>query len=59
MFDFLKDVVSKVPDYGNSDANADDRTATKRRLVQLSSELRWVRFFLFSRVFTFRILCKK
>uniref|UniRef100_A0A803MMR4 Transcription factor CBF/NF-Y/archaeal histone domain-containing protein n=1 Tax=Chenopodium quinoa TaxID=63459 RepID=A0A803MMR4_CHEQI len=31
MFDFLKDVVSKVPDYGNSEANADDRTAMKRR----------------------------
>ena len=34
MFDFLKDIVSKVPDYSHSDAAAaDDRTAVKRRLV--------------------------
>lgn len=30
MFDFLKDVVSRVPDLGGSDAGAE--SATKRRL---------------------------
>ena len=48
MFDFLKDVVSKVPDYGHSDATGDDRTAPKRRLVQLMS---WLKIFFLLFVF--------
>lgn len=34
MFDFLREVVSRVPDYGHghSDAAGDDRTIPKRRL---------------------------
>ncbi|KAA8519281.1 hypothetical protein F0562_013537 [Nyssa sinensis] len=31
VFDFLREVVSKVPDYGHSDASTDDRTMSKRR----------------------------
>jgi len=46
MFDFLKDVVSKVPDYGHSDAAGDDRTAPKRRLVKLTSWLKEFSHFL-------------
>lgn len=33
MFDFLRDIVGKVPDLGGSDAAADERSATKRRFV--------------------------
>lgn len=45
MFDFLREVVSKVPDYGHghghghgngqADATMDDRTISKRRLDPL------------------------
>lgn len=31
VFDFLREVVSKVPDYGHSDAGLDDRTMIKRK----------------------------
>ncbi|KAL8260194.1 hypothetical protein R6Q59_028147 [Mikania micrantha] len=31
VFDFLREVVSKVPDYGHSEAGADDRTMAKRK----------------------------
>jgi hypothetical protein len=36
VFDFLKEVVSRVPDYshGHSDAGADERTISKRRLEE-------------------------
>ena len=33
VFDFLKDIVSKVPDLGGSGATSDDRSVTKRRFV--------------------------
>ncbi|KAI5433420.1 hypothetical protein KIW84_020628 [Lathyrus oleraceus] len=33
VFDFLNDIVSKVPDLGGSVATADDQTVTKRRKV--------------------------
>lgn len=32
VFDFLRDIVKKVPDLGGSDAASEDRCATKRRL---------------------------
>ncbi|KAJ7960479.1 Dr1-associated corepressor like [Quillaja saponaria] len=32
-FDFLRDIVSKVPDLGGSDATSEDRTVAKRRKV--------------------------
>lgn len=37
MFDFLRDIVSRVPDYGHghSDAASDDRALPKRRLERL------------------------
>ncbi|GMP60970.1 hypothetical protein CsSME_00023624 [Camellia sinensis var. sinensis] len=31
VFDFLREIVSKVPDYGHPDAAAEDRTMSKRR----------------------------
>nr|GFA00461.1 NF-Y protein [Tanacetum cinerariifolium] len=31
VFDFLREVVSKVPDYGLSEAGGDDRVVTKRK----------------------------
>ncbi|KAL8227813.1 hypothetical protein R6Q57_015397 [Mikania cordata] len=31
VFDFLREVVNKVPDYGHSDAGVDDRTMIKRK----------------------------
>lgn len=36
MFDFLKEVVSRVPDYshGHSDAGGEDRAISKRRLEE-------------------------
>lgn len=33
VFDFLKDIVSKVPDLGGSVATGDDHAVTKRRFV--------------------------
>ena len=33
VFDFLKDIVSKVPDLGSSVATGDDHAVTKRRFV--------------------------
>ena len=33
VFDFLKDIVSKVPDLGGSVATGDDHAVTKRRLA--------------------------
>lgn len=37
MFDFLRDIVSRVPDYGHghSDAASEDRALPKRRLERL------------------------
>lgn len=39
MFDFLRDIVSRVPDYGHghSDAAGDDRGISKRRFELFSS----------------------
>lgn len=31
VFDFLREIVSKVPDLGCSDASGEDRSAAKRR----------------------------
>lgn len=44
VFDFLKDIVSKVPDLGGSVATGDDQTVTKRRFVfgYCSCCLEWV-----------------
>ena len=39
MFDFLRDIVSKVPDYGHADTAGDDRNMLKRRLAVLFSFL--------------------
>lgn len=36
VFDFLKDIVSKVPDMGTSDAGGDDRSAKRRFVVLIS-----------------------
>lgn len=38
VFDFLKDIVSRVPDLGGSDTSIDDRTASKRRRVAESGD---------------------
>lgn len=42
MFDFLRDIVSRVPDYGHghSDAAGDDRGISKRRFECFSSSFR-------------------
>lgn len=38
MFDFLRDIVSRVPDYGHghSDAAGEDRAISKRRYIRWS-----------------------
>lgn len=35
VFDFLKDIVSKVPDLGGSEAAGEDRSVTKRRFDKI------------------------
>lgn len=35
VFDFLKDIVKRVPDLGGSDTAVEDRSAAKRRLGQV------------------------
>lgn len=35
VFDFLREIVSKVPDLGCSDAGGEDRSASKRRFLKL------------------------
>lgn len=35
VFDFLKDIVSKVPDLGGSEAAGEDRSVTKRRFGKI------------------------
>jgi hypothetical protein len=37
VFDFLKDIVSKVPDLGGSEASGEDRSVAKRRFGKMFS----------------------
>ena len=39
VFDFLKDTVSKVPEFGGSDAVGEDRSVAKRRSVNVNFNL--------------------